>query len=143
MLTTHSRLYATAALLAFAAASTPPTSPKRGHAARCFDLTVLVSAESATGELGAPGVPVTLKVRALDGSLLLEANTTEKGRYKGRVCWSAQNPPTQIEAVLPIGAGRFYGALASFKSESSTYCINLPALTVTHCGDGGTGPDLD
>jgi hypothetical protein len=59
------------------------------------------------------------------------------------LCWKVSNPPAQVEAILEMGAGQFIGTIASFKNVSNRYCLVLPPVVGSHCGEWGTGPPVN
>jgi hypothetical protein len=86
------------------------------------------------------GIPVQIAVRAADGTVLLVTKTSESGIATVHLCWDVTNPPRQVEATIELGAGRFVGAIVSFRNVSNRYCIILPDVVASDCGEWGTGP---
>lgn len=110
------------------------------HASSCFDFEVIVRVGDSTGRLVSPGIPLGLIIRGSTGAVLQRARVPAEGRLQLTLCGIDLAQARQLEVTMVTGDPSYVGAIASFANTSDTYCINMPAVQATGCGEWGTGP---
>jgi hypothetical protein len=101
----------------------------------CFDMTIDM--------MEPQGTPVQVIVRSKKGVHLAVATLKAKQQLLPiHLCWPSDDEPWQIEATFDLGGHQFVGTVLSMTNVSNTYCILLPRVVTSECGEWGTGRDF-
>jgi hypothetical protein len=91
----------------------------------------IVTVHGTEGEK--PGVPIVIRVRGRDGSIVVESKTDASGTARFKLSSVVASSRPSLEALLDLGAGRTIGVIETLSRECNAYELFLPKFEVMQC----------